>query len=172
MAFQRGDVVLIPFPFTDLTATKTRPAVVVSSAAYQSVRSELLLAYVSSQVAKAIAPIDHILNDWQAAGLLKPSFVRPKIAAIEPKLIVHQVGRLVAQDMDEVDRRLRSAMALTASALADVARETDFTQELPTTVQIVAEKSVAALVTFAQANSLPVDLAHIRKLLDVDARAI
>lgn len=34
MAFQRGDVVLIPFPFTDLTATKTRPAVVVSSPAY------------------------------------------------------------------------------------------------------------------------------------------
>lgn len=44
MAFQRGDVVLIPFPFTDLTTTKTRPAVVVSSAAYQSVRPELLLA--------------------------------------------------------------------------------------------------------------------------------
>ncbi len=31
MAFQRGDVVLIPFPYTDLSASKTRPAVVVSS---------------------------------------------------------------------------------------------------------------------------------------------
>lgn len=51
MAFQRGDVVLIPFPFTDLTATKTRPAVVVSCATYHNVRSELLLAYVSSQTA-------------------------------------------------------------------------------------------------------------------------
>lgn len=55
MAFQRGDVVLIPFPFTDLTATKTRPTVMVSSVAYQSVRSELLLAYVSSQVIKALS---------------------------------------------------------------------------------------------------------------------
>lgn len=45
MAFQRGDIVLIPFPFTDLTATKTRPAIVVSGAVYHSVRSELLLAY-------------------------------------------------------------------------------------------------------------------------------
>ena len=50
---QRGDVVLIPFPFTDLTTTKTRPAVVVSSQLYHQVRSELLLAYVSSQVSKA-----------------------------------------------------------------------------------------------------------------------
>ncbi len=31
MAFQQGEVVLIPFPYTDLSATKTRPAVVVSS---------------------------------------------------------------------------------------------------------------------------------------------
>ncbi len=52
---QRGDVVLIPFPFTDLTTTKTRPAVVVSSQLYHQVRSELLLVYVSSQVSKANA---------------------------------------------------------------------------------------------------------------------
>jgi len=116
MAFQRGDVVLIPFPFTDLRAAKTRPAIVVSSAVYQSVRSELLLAYVSSQVSKATMLIDYVLTDWQTAGLLKPSFVRPKIAAIEPALIVYQVGRLSAQDMGEVDHRLRLAMDLTTIA--------------------------------------------------------
>lgn len=47
MAFQRGDAVLLSFPFTDLSATKTRPAVVVSSSAYHAVHSELLLVYVS-----------------------------------------------------------------------------------------------------------------------------
>jgi mRNA interferase MazF len=62
-----------------LTATKTRPAVVVSSSAYHNARPELLLSYVSSQVTKAVAPIDYLLGDWQAAGLLKPSFVRPKL---------------------------------------------------------------------------------------------
>lgn len=82
MAFQRGDVVLIPFPYTDLTATKTRPDIVVSSAAYHTVRTELLLAYVSSQIAKATPPVDIILSDWRRAGLPKPSFVRPKVAAI------------------------------------------------------------------------------------------
>ena len=61
MAYQRGDVVLLPFPFTDLSATKTRPAVVVSSEIYHRVRSELLLAYVSSQVTKAHRDLDHIL---------------------------------------------------------------------------------------------------------------
>ena len=48
MVLQRGDVVLIPFPYTDLSAAKTRPAVVISSPLYHAVRSELLLAYISS----------------------------------------------------------------------------------------------------------------------------
>lgn len=56
MAFQRGDVVSIPFPFTNLTATKTRPAVVVSSATYHTVRTELLLVYVSISNQQGDAP--------------------------------------------------------------------------------------------------------------------
>lgn len=112
MAYQRGDVVLIPFPFTDLSASKTCPAVVVSSSLYQEIRSELLLAYVSSQIGKANEEIDHVLADWSSAGLLKPSFVRPKIAAIEPSLIVHHTGRLSGADMVAVDDCLRRALSL------------------------------------------------------------
>lgn len=166
MAFQRGDVVLIPFPFTDLSATKTRPAVVVSSAIYHSVRPDLLLAYVSSQISRAAPPIDYILSGWQQAGLLKPSFVRPKVAAIEPALIVHQVGQLSARDMDEVDRRLRTAMALTRSALSDIANEVDLLQQSPAIVQMVAEKSVAAVVAFSDAGDFSVGPDRLRSLLD------
>lgn len=165
MVFQRGDVVLIPFPYTDLRATKTRPAVVVSSAAYQNVRPDLLLAYVSSQVPRATPPVDYVLNDWQSAGLLKPSFVRPKLATVEPALVVHHVGRLSVQDLEELDRRLRIAMALTASVLPDMANAIDFLQQSPAIVQVVAEKSVAAVVAFSKAGNLPVDLNRIRELL-------
>jgi hypothetical protein len=49
MTFQRGDVVLIPFPYSDLTARKTRPAVVVSDAVYHSARSEFLGGSLSAQ---------------------------------------------------------------------------------------------------------------------------
>jgi mRNA interferase MazF len=113
MAFRRGDVVLVPFPYTDLSAAKTPPAIIVSSDLYHRVRSEILLAYVSSQVFKAHPLLDYVLADWLLAGLLKPSFVRPKIAAIEPALVVYQVGSLSPQDQSEVDRRLRLALALT-----------------------------------------------------------
>ena len=112
MALRKGDVVLIPFPYTDLSATKTRPAVVVSSDLYHSVRSELLLAYLSSRLANADAELDYVLQDWEEAGLLKPTFMRPKIAAIEPSLIVYRVGTLSERDLREVNRRLRLALAL------------------------------------------------------------
>lgn len=165
MAFQRSDVVLIPFPYTDLTATKTRPAIVISSAAYQAVRSELLLAYVSSQITKATPTIDYLLQDWKQAGLPKPSFVRPKVAAIEPGLVVHQIGQLSGRDREEVDRRLRLAMALTESALPDIVQEIDFLKQPSSIVHTIAEKSVSALAALASRGNPGIDLERIRKLL-------
>lgn len=110
--YERGDVVLIPFPFTDLSAVKTRPAIVISSPLYWRIRAEYLLAYVSSQVSKADPELDYTLADWESAGLLKPSFARPKIAAIEPSLVVYHVGKLSTRDLSAIDTCLRQAMSL------------------------------------------------------------
>ena len=112
MVFRRGDVVLIPFPYTDLSATKTRPAVVVSSVLYHNLRTELLLAYLSSRIAMADPRLDYVLTDWKEAGLLKPTFMRPKIAAIEPDLVIFRTGALTKHDLAEVDERLRQALGL------------------------------------------------------------
>lgn len=167
MTFQRGDVVLIPFPYTDLSATKTRPAVIVSSQVYHLARPELLLAYISSQVAKADPQIDHVLVDWKAAGLLSPSFVRPKLATIEPYLIIRQVGTLSTQDMLAVDRCLRRAMGLIETVLTDVITELDLMSQPPTTVQALAEKVVLSIVSLAAAKNPEVDVERLRQLLAV-----
>jgi mRNA interferase MazF len=171
MAFRRGDVVLIPFPYTDLSAAKTRPAVVVSSEAYHAARPELLLAYVSSQLSQADPTIDYVLADWKSAGLLKPSFVRPKVAAVEPALVVHRAGALTDRDMLEVDRRLRRAMALLETALDDVLAELDLTVQPVTIVQALAEKSVAAIVSFAAAGEPGVNPNRLQELLSGQSKA-
>jgi len=165
MAFRRGDVILIPFPYTDLSAAKTRPAVVVSSDIYHAARSELLLAYVSSQVSQANPTIDYVLADWAAAGLLKPSFVRPKVAAVEPALVAYHVGTLSARDLLEVDRCLRRAMALVETALGDVLTEVDLTAQPAAIIQALAEKSVAAAVVLTSVGEPDVDLGFLRELL-------
>jgi mRNA interferase MazF len=167
MTFQRGDIVLIRFPYSDLSTHKTRPAVVINSDLYHTTRAELLLAYVSSQIGRATSPIDYILTDWSAAGLLKPSFVRPKVAAIEPSLVVHRVGRLIPDDLLEVDRCLRRAMSLTETALVDVVNEIDLTRQPPALVQQLAERSTTTLVSFLETGHPEINLTQLHNLLSV-----
>jgi mRNA interferase MazF len=111
MAFWRGDVLLIPFPYTDLSATKTRPTVVVSIPAYQGKRGDLILAYLTSQTAVS-DEFDYLLADWDSAGLLKPTLMRARLAVVNERLVQYRVGALSAHDMAEIDSRLQRALGL------------------------------------------------------------
>jgi mRNA interferase MazF len=112
MAFQPGDVVLVPFPFTDLSATKVRPAIVASGAAYNASEPDLIVGAVTSRLAVATGPFDLILTDWQAAGLQRPSAFKPVLATLDPARVVFRVGALVSADWDGVRRRLREMLDL------------------------------------------------------------
>lgn len=104
--FEFGDIVLVPFPFTDQSAAKKRPAVVISSAAYQRERPDIIIMAVTSQVKSAQTLGEVVIKDWQDAGLLKPSVIKPVIATIEKPLVISALGRLKNDDQ----AALRSAI--------------------------------------------------------------
>ena len=79
----RGKVVLVPFPFTDQTASKKRPAIVVSSPQFHNRFPDLILMAVTSQVRAPIAPGGVLISAWKAAGLVKPSVAKPVLMTIE-----------------------------------------------------------------------------------------
>ena len=110
--FQRGDVVLVPFPFSDLSASKARPAVVVSSTDYHESQPDLLLAALTSQVERATGRFDYRLRDWRGAGLRFPSALKPVLVTLEPSRVLHRIGELSAADLAAVDERLRAALGL------------------------------------------------------------
>ena len=112
MAFQRGEIVLVPFPFTDLSTTKVRPAVVLSSALYHATEPDIVLGAITSNVTAATGPLDHILSDWQGAGLRFPSAFKPILSTIDPARVIHQIGALVPDDLAEVERCLRQMLDL------------------------------------------------------------
>ena len=94
---RRGDVVLVPFPFTDLSTTKQRPAVILSSERYHQVTGDCLVAAITSVRPPALAPgdIGLSLEDQVAGGLLKPSIVKVgKLIALDRRLIRRTLGRL------------------------------------------------------------------------------
>lgn len=100
MPFEFGDVVLVPFPFTNQTALKQRPAVIVSNAAYNSATPEIVVMAVTSQLRPNTQPGEVWLAHWQAAGLLKPSTVKPVFATLEQQIIIRQLGTLTAEDQE------------------------------------------------------------------------
>jgi mRNA interferase MazF len=106
MPFEFGDVLLVPFPFTDQTAAKKRPAVVVSSHAYNQTRPDLVVMAVTSQLRPVAALGEVWLHDWQNAGLLKPSAVKPIIATLEQGLVIQKLGALTSEDRDALRRGL------------------------------------------------------------------
>lgn len=106
MLFEFGDIVLVPFPFTDQTAQKKRPAVVVSTTAYKGEKPDLILMAVTSQLRPTPTLGDVWLADWQRAGLLKPSAAKPVLATIEQRLILRQLVVLTPQDSHAVRQAL------------------------------------------------------------------
>ena len=105
--YKFGDVVLVPFPFTDQSATKKRPGVVVSGPAYHADHINLILMAVSSQVTASLRTGEVLLTDWKQAGLIGPSVVKAVVTTIERKLVIRKLGSLVDADRDAVEQALR-----------------------------------------------------------------
>ena len=96
--FEFGDVVLVPFPFTNQFAVKQRPAVVVSPRAYNLAKPDLVMMAITSQFRPTPTLGEVWLSEWQAAGLLKPSVVKPVLATLEQILVIRKLGALAPED--------------------------------------------------------------------------
>jgi mRNA interferase MazF len=112
MALKKGDVVLVPFPYAELTTSKTRPAVLMNGKKFASAEGRITVAAITSNVAAHRNPTSYELPDWAAAGLQKPSVVTAWLATLSPRLVQLQIGRLTTQDSREVENRLRIALDL------------------------------------------------------------
>ena len=112
MALRRGDVVLVPFPYAELTTTKVRPALIVSSAAFASAEGRITVAGITSNVAAHRNTTSYEIPDWATVGLKKPSAVTAWLATISAVLVQFKVGRLTSHDLREVEQRLRVALKL------------------------------------------------------------
>ncbi|MBI4494072.1 MAG: type II toxin-antitoxin system PemK/MazF family toxin [Chloroflexi bacterium] len=111
-ALRRGDVVLVPFDFTDRSGGKWRPAVVVSSDPYNQQTPDVLIASITGNLNAVPHPGDHALADWPAAGLLRPSLAQTKLATVEASIVGRRLGTLFAADMVAFERGLREALGL------------------------------------------------------------
>jgi len=108
--YEFGDVVLVTFPFTDMTTAKKRPAVVVSSVACSRNRADIILMAVTSQMQSIHYLGDVPVVDWRQAGLLKPSIIKPVFTTLEKVLILRKLGRLSEGDRAALKQALKAIL--------------------------------------------------------------
>lgn len=105
MAYERFDVVVVPFPFTDQNRTKRRPALVISNRDFNSKAGHSVMAMITS-AGNPAWPSDITIVDVDAAGLPAPSVCRMKLFTLDNRLILRQCGSLGDQDRKNAAREL------------------------------------------------------------------
>ncbi|MCF8004113.1 MAG: type II toxin-antitoxin system PemK/MazF family toxin [Chromatiaceae bacterium] len=107
MSYDRYAVVRVPFPFTDKTASKRRPALVISDEqAFNAPSGHLVLAMITT-AKRSSWPLDVSLDSPREAGLSIASIVRMKLFTLDQSLILGQLGQLSATDAAVVQDRLK-----------------------------------------------------------------
>src|SRR5579875_1334083 len=108
IACEAGDIVLVRFPFTDLTATKQRPALIVHPPGYTARHGDaVVLALTSRPQPDDVMTIEH----WREAGLPKPTWIKPLIATLAASMFTRMLGRLDTDDLPRVERTIRLVIA-------------------------------------------------------------
>jgi len=104
---KKGDIVLIPFPFTDLSGTKLRPALVLAVTS-----ADVTVAFITSQIAWK-EPNDIELQPDVKTGIKKPSLIRPsKLATIDKTIVLGRIGFLPSHILDQVNKSLKTILQL------------------------------------------------------------
>jgi mRNA interferase MazF len=99
---EKGDIILVPFPFTDFSGNRNRPAIVLAQT-----NLDLTVAFVSTQL-KWKEATDVAMMPNKTNGLKKESIIRlSKIATIDKKLALGSIGKLSAQDLGQVNQNLK-----------------------------------------------------------------
>jgi len=105
----KGKVVLVPFPFDDLSATKVRPALCLTNPVGK--HSHIILAFITSQIPTNLLETDIVLDtshpDFTASGLHKPSTIRLNhLMTVRKSLIQRELGTLSSDTQDKIAEKL------------------------------------------------------------------
>lgn len=113
---KQGDIVLIRFPFTDLTATKVRPAMVASSEAFHKDQQDAIFLLITSNTLR-VTPYDFLIEEthpeFVRTGLKKASVFRVgRLHTLSQKLAYSRLGTVGPKFREEIIARLKQIFHL------------------------------------------------------------
>lgn len=107
VTFERFEVVVVPFPFTDSTAARRRPTLVLSDGkAFNTPAGHSVMAMITT-ARNSTWPLDVPIGDIASAGLPAPSIVRLKLFTLDHRFVLRRAGKLAVADARAVAAALR-----------------------------------------------------------------
>ena len=101
--FSKNEIVLVRYPFSDLTNFKVRPAVVVNA---PHISQDLFIVALTSKTQSLLSG-EFVLSEWQNAGLNVPTAVKRGVFTIHEKLALKAVGKMADSDAKSLNKSLR-----------------------------------------------------------------
>jgi len=112
--FKKNTIVLIPFPFTDLTAIKVRPAVIVSGC---KTDDDIIVSFISSKKTKRLHKMDVKIQskdkNFKQTGLKTDSLIKVgKLATLSKKIVLGELGNVSESTGKEINKKLKTLFGL------------------------------------------------------------
>jgi mRNA interferase MazF len=107
-SYSKNEVILVRYPFLNLSGSKVRPAVVVNDA---HISQDVIVVPLTSKVSPLLAG-EFVLADWKRAGLNVPSAAKRGIYTIHQSLVVRSIGKLSNADASNLENSLRDWLGL------------------------------------------------------------
>ncbi len=107
--YKRGAIVLVPFPFTDLSGNKVRPAVIISDG---KVGSDVVVVFIASQTKQKNVHSVTIKPTEENGLKVVSKVVCAKIATLDAKIILGELGFVAKTTLKEVDREIKRVLGL------------------------------------------------------------
>ncbi|MDG2990809.1 type II toxin-antitoxin system PemK/MazF family toxin [Candidatus Synechococcus calcipolaris G9] len=110
--FEQFDLVVVPFLFTDRTATKRRPALILSDIAEFNTLIDCSVMTMIATTAHAPWPLDVPIQDLASTGLQANSIIRMKLFTLDHALVLRKIGKLANTDVVAVKDSLQQLFKL------------------------------------------------------------
>ena len=106
--YSKNIIILVRYPFSDLSNAKVRPAVIVN-APHSS--QDILIVPLTSKTGSLLDG-EFVLDDWAAAGLNVVTAVKRGIYTVNRSLVIKNVGKLGDVDIEKLEQSLRTWLGL------------------------------------------------------------
>lgn len=107
-SYSKNDIILVRYPFSDLSSSKVRPAIVVNT---PHISQDIFIVPLTSKTTGLLAG-EFVLSHWEAAALNVPTAVKRGLYTVHQSLVIATIGKLKELDIKQLENSLRDWLGL------------------------------------------------------------